>query len=80
MRYFFFILIPVLQSKETNVFLKSSYNIVIQLAKRKRGTRYMFIKFCKVLTLNKMLQKENNVQELPKKIMVCLPSLNLHGV
>lgn len=23
-----------------------------------------------------MLQKENNVQELPKKIMVCLPSLN----
>lgn len=39
----------------------------------------MFIKFCKVLTLNEMLQKENNVQELPKKIMVCLPSLNLHG-
>lgn len=40
----------------------------------------MFIKFCKVLTLNEMLQKENNVQELPKKIMVCLPSLHLHGV
>lgn len=40
----------------------------------------MFIKFGKVLTLNEMLQKENNVQELPKKIMVCLPSLNLHGV
>lgn len=27
----------------------------------------MFIKFGKVLILNEMLQKENNVQELPKK-------------